>query len=167
MNNLSRNPTLWVKFDPENEYLQTNQIDMPENILLLHILKEKNGSVMFKLLDTLMNYVSFQSCNTLCSLFDNKELDINLKTYIAKLLLRFCQLGAGWRGFDILYSQLKQMSFEPDHPPPCKPSPSPPLKPNDFTNHHDYLLKVVTIQHMVQIQLDNLQDHQYYQHNLT
>jgi hypothetical protein len=63
---------------------------MPENILLLHILKEKNGSVMFKLLDTLMNYVSFQSCNTLCSLFDNKELDINLKTYIAKLLLRFC-----------------------------------------------------------------------------
>lgn len=59
MNNLSRNPTLWVKFDPENEYLQSNQIEMPENILLLHILKEKNGSVMFKLLDTLMNYVSF------------------------------------------------------------------------------------------------------------
>lgn len=81
---------------------------MPENILLLHILKEKNGSVMFKLLDTLMKFVSekseeskkkgenyfdntsSQSCNTLCSLFDNKELDIHLKTYMAKIMLRFC-----------------------------------------------------------------------------
>jgi hypothetical protein len=34
---------------------------MPENILLLHILKEKNGSVMFKLLDTLMKFVSEKS----------------------------------------------------------------------------------------------------------
>ena len=63
---------------------------MPENILLLHIIKEKNGSVIFRLLDTLMSHVTYQSCNTLCSLYENKELDINLKIYISKMLLKFC-----------------------------------------------------------------------------
>lgn len=91
-------------------------------------------------------------------MFDNKELDINLKTYIAKIMLRFCQLGAGWRGFDILYSNLKNISYENN---------SHTLKPNDFSNLYDYKLKLVTIKYMVQIQNSNQEDQKYYQSNLT
>lgn len=87
-------------------------------------------------------------------------MDINLKTYIAKLLLRFCQLGAGWRGFDILYTNLKVQSFESEQANSL-------LRPNDFTNQQDYRLKLVTIKHMVQIQNENAGDQKYYQSNLS
>ena len=54
LNNSSRNPALWVKFDPDQEFLHQIHLTQTENILLLQLTREKDGRSLYRILQSLV-----------------------------------------------------------------------------------------------------------------
>lgn len=135
-NNSARNPLLWIKIDTENEFF--HEIDIKydsEAVLLMQLTKEKDAGAIYSLLKALRSYPFLTTVNTLCSLLETKECDINIKILMIKCLLELSSANTGWRSLDMLMNILKKNCLESDGS----------LKPNNFSKYEEYLISKTII----------------------
>lgn len=141
-NNSARNPMLWIKIDPENEFFHDIHIIYDsEAVLLMQLAKEKDAGAIYNLLKTLRNYCNLTTVNTLCSLLETKDCDINIKLLMIRCLLDLSSENTGWRSLDLLTNILKKNCLESDGS----------LKPNNFAKYDEYLINKAIIHGISQL----------------
>lgn len=117
----------------------------------MQLIKEKDAGAIYSLLKALTRFPNLTTVNTLCSLLETKDSDINIKLLIIKCLLALSSGGTGWRSLDMLMNILRKNCLETDGS----------LKPNNFSKYEDYLINKTIIHGIAKLKDEKSENEHY------
>ncbi|KAI5059244.1 hypothetical protein GOP47_0025563 [Adiantum capillus-veneris] len=126
-------PLLWLRADPQMEYLSDIQLQQPEQMWINQLEKDKDVVAQLQAISALssLSQITFGVLNALNSCLNDTKIFFRVRIEAAFALARTAKEANGWIGLSHLLGFYKGHKFDPDMGLP---------RPNDFRDLPEYFV---------------------------